>query len=132
MNKGSEIINKKTPLKDFSVLGSLVLPTGKVAGKVVLALALVTADVALERVLVAMAAHVNGVQDVVWEINVTVLAVMQNMGVLEGCRQAISRCAGLAVGDTGSICASAVIAAGSSSGTATAMGRRTRFWSNRG
>lgn len=119
------------PFKDFSVPGSLVLPSGKVAGKVVLALALVTADVALERVLVAMATHVNGVQDVVWEINVTVLAVMQDMGVLEWCRQAIGRCAGLA-GDTGSICASAVIAAGSSSRTAAAMGRRTRFWSNRG
>lgn len=124
-------INKKMLLKDFSVLGSLVLPTGKVAGKVVLALALVTADVALEGVLVAMAAHVNGVQDVVWEMNVTVLAVMQDMGVLERCRQAIGRCAGLAVGDTGSICAPAVIAAGSSR-TATALGRRTRFWSNRG
>lgn len=119
-------------LKDFSVLGSLVLPAGKVAGKVVLALALVTADVALERVLVAVAAHVNGVQDVVWEINVTVLAVVQDVGVLEGRGQAIGRCAGLAVGDTGSICASAVITAGSSSRTATGMWRRTRFWSNWG
>lgn len=120
------------PLKDFSVPGSLVLPTGKVAGKVVLALALVTTDVALERVLVAMATHVDGVQDVVWEINVTVLAVVQDMGVLEGCRQAVGGCAGLAVGDTGCICASAVITAGSSSRTATAMWGRTRFWSNWG
>lgn len=119
-------------LKDFSVPVSLVLPTGKVAGKVVLALALVTADVALERVFVAMATHVDGVQDVVWKINVTVLAVVQDMRVRERCRKAIGRCAGMAVGDAGSICASAVITAGSSSRTATAVGGRTRFWSDRG
>lgn len=108
-----------------------MLPTSKVAGKVVLALALVAADVALERVLVTMAAHVDGVQDVVREINVTVLAVMQDVGVLERCRQAIGWCAGLAVGDTGSVCASAVIAAGPPSRTTTAVGRRARFWSDR-
>lgn len=62
---------------------SLVLPAGEMASKVVLALALVAADVALERVFVAMAAHVNGVKDVVGEVDVTVLAVMQSVGVLE-------------------------------------------------
>lgn len=60
-----------------------MLPAGEVASKVVLALALVAADVALERVFVAMAAHVNGVKDVVGEVDVTVLAVMQSVGVLE-------------------------------------------------
>lgn len=118
--------------KDFSVLGSLVLPTGKVTGKVILAVALVTTDVALEWVLVAMAAHMNGVKDIIREINVTVLAVMQDVGVLGRCGQAIGWRAGLAVGDTGSICAPTVIAAGSSSRTATAVGRRTRFGRNWG
>lgn len=118
--------------ENFSVLGLLVLPSGKMAGKVILALALVSADVALEWVLVAVATHVYGVKDVIWEINVTVLAVVQDVGVLGRCRQAMGWRAGLAVGDTGSVCASTVIAAGSSPRTATAVGRRTRFWCNRG
>lgn len=53
-----------------------MLPPGKVAGKVVLVLALAATDVALKRVLIAMAAHVNGIEDVVREVDVTVLAVM--------------------------------------------------------
>lgn len=75
-----------------------MLPAGKVAGKVVLALALVAADVALEWVLVTMAAHVDGVEDVVREVDITVLAVVQHMGVLKWGRQARGRCTGLAVG----------------------------------
>lgn len=53
-----------------------MLPASKVAGKVVLALALVAADVALEWVLVSVAPHVDGVEDVVREVDVTVLAMM--------------------------------------------------------
>lgn len=53
-----------------------MLPSGKVAGKVILALALVATDVALERVLVAVASHVDGVKDVVGKVDVTVLAVV--------------------------------------------------------
>lgn len=101
-----------------------MLAAGKVAGKVVLALALVTADVALEWVLVAMAAHVNGVEDVVGEEDVTVLAVMQHVGVLEWDRQAWGRCTGLAVRDTRGTGAPTVLAAGSPSWAAIAVGRR--------
>lgn len=75
----------------------LVLSAGKMASKVILALALVATYVALEWVFIAMAAHVNGVEDVVGEIDVTVLAVMQDVGVLKRGRHAWSRRAGLAV-----------------------------------
>ncbi len=68
-------------VKDFLIVRSLVLPAGEVAGKVILALALMAADVALEWVLVTVAAHVDGVKDVVREVDVTVLAVMQHSGV---------------------------------------------------
>lgn len=122
-----ELIKQICPVESsFKVLlshPSLVLPAGEVAGKVVLALALVAADVALEWVLVAMAAHVDGVEDVVGEVDVTVLAVMQHVVVLERDGQAWGRCTGLAVGDTGGTGAPTVLAAGSPSRAATAVGR---------
>lgn len=109
-----------------------MLPTGKVAGKVILALALVSADVALEWVLVAMAAHVDGVQDVVGKVDVTVLAVMQHVGVLEWGRQAWDWCTGLAVGDTRGTGAPTVLAAGSPSRAAVAVWRSSGFWGDWG
>lgn len=111
---------------------SLVLPAGEVAGKVVLALALVATDVALERVFVAMAAHVNGVKDVVGEVDVTVLAVMQSVGVLELRRQTWGWCAGSAIGDTRGAGAPTVLAAGSPSRATIAVRRCTGFWGDRG
>lgn len=89
----------------------LVLPASKVASKIVLALALVTTDVALEWVLVAVAAHVDGVEDVVREVDVTVLAVMQHVGVLQRGREAWGWCTRLAVGDARSAGAPAVLTA---------------------
>lgn len=73
------IKTKLSVQSSFNVFHShplLVLPACKVAGKVVLALTLVATDVALEWVLIAMAAHVDGVEDIVGEVDVTVLAVM--------------------------------------------------------
>lgn len=109
-----------------------MLSTGKMASKVILALALVAAYVALEWVFIAMAAHVNGVEDVVGEIDVTVLAVVQDVGVLERGRHAWSRRAGLAVGDTRCTGMPTVLAAGSPSRAATAVGRSTGLWGDRG
>lgn len=115
-----------------SVLSLLVLPAGKVASKVILALALVATDVALEWVLIAVATHVNGVKDVVREVDVTMLAVMQHVGVLECGRKPWGWRAGLAVEDTRGTCVPAVLAAGSLYGATTAVGRSTRFWGDRG
>ncbi len=115
-------------VKDFLVVRSLVLPAGEVAGKVILALALMAADVALEWVLVTVAAHVDGVKDVVREVDVTVLAVMQHVGVLEGSGQAWSRRTGLTVGNTRGTSAPAVLAAGSPSRAAVAVGRSPGLW----
>lgn len=106
----------------------LVLPAGKVASKVILALALVATDVALEWVLIAVAAHVNGVKDVVRKVDVTVLAVMQHVVVLRRGRQAWGWCAGLAVRDTRGAGAPTVLAAGSSSRAAIAVRRSTGLW----
>lgn len=105
-----------------------MLPTGKVAGKVILALALVATDVALERILIAMAAHVDGVKDVVRKIDVTVLAVMQHVGVLKGGRQAWGWCTGLAVGDTGCTDSPTVLTTGSPSRAAIAVRRSPGLW----
>lgn len=109
-----------------------MLPAGKVAGKVVLALALVAADVALEWVLVTMAAHVDGVEDVVGEVDVTVLAVMQHVGVLDWGRQAWGWCTGLAVGDTRGTGTPAVLAARSPSRAAVAVWRSSGLWGDWG
>lgn len=109
-----------------------MLPTGKVAGKIILALALVATDVALEWVLVAVAAHVNGVEDVVRKKDVTVLTVMQHVGVLEWGGQDRGRCTGLAVGDTRGAGTPTVLAAGSPSRAAIAVGRSPGLWSDWG
>lgn len=122
----------KSSFKVFLVHPLLVLPAGKMAGKVILALALVAADVALEWVLVAMAAHVDGVEDVVGEIDVTVLAVMQHVGVLEWGGQAWGRGTGLTVGDTRGTGAPTVLTAGSPSRAAIAVGRSPGLWGDWG
>lgn len=106
---------------------SLVLAAGKVARKVVLALALVAADVALERVFVAVAAHVDGVEDVVREVDVTVLAVVQSVRLLQWRRQARRRRAGPTVGDARGAGVPTVLTARPGAGAATAVRRRARF-----
>lgn len=72
-----------------------MLSTGKMACKVVSVDAHVTTDVALEWMFVAMAAHVNGVEDNIQELNITVLAFMR--GLLVRCGQGRGGCARLAV-----------------------------------
>ena len=109
-----------------------MLPAGKVAGEVILALALVAADVALEWFLVAVAAHVDSVEDVVGKVDVTVLAVMQHVEVLEWDRQAWGRRTGLAVGDTGGTGAPTVLAAGSPSRAAGDVGGGPGLWGDWG
>lgn len=56
-----------------------VLSSGKVAGKVVPVSAPVATNVTLEGVFVAMATHVNGVEDIVWKIDVAVGAVLEQL-----------------------------------------------------
>lgn len=51
-----------------------MLSASKMAREVVSVDAHVTTDVALEWMFVAMAAHVNGVEDVIQKVNITVLA----------------------------------------------------------
>ena len=67
----------------------------KVASKVILAPTSVTTDVALEGVLITVATHVDGVEDVVGEVDVTVLAAVKQLRVLWW--QARDRCARHAV-----------------------------------
>lgn len=105
-----------------------MLPTCKVAGKVIFAFALVATNVALERVLVAMAAHVDGVEDVVGVIDVTVLAVMQHVWVLKWSGLDRGWCAGLAVGNTGS---AGVLAAWPTTRTAATVWRGPGLWGDR-
>lgn len=114
--------------KVFLVLPLLVLATSKVTGKVILALALVTTNVALEWVLVTMATHVDGVEDVVREVDVTVLAVVKHVRVLKWGGQAWGWRAGLAVGYTGSADVPTVIAAWSTSGAAVTVCRSPGLW----
>lgn len=75
-----------------------MLSAGKMARKVISVYAQVTTDVALEWMVVAMAAHVNSVEDVIQKLNVTVLAFMQEL--LVRCGQGRCRGARLAVADT--------------------------------
>lgn len=77
-----------------------MLAAGEVAGKVVLVHAHVTTDVALKWMFVAMATHVDGVENIVREANVTVLTLLQE--VLVRGRQRGGRCARLAVADANS------------------------------
>lgn len=72
------------------------------ARKVISVYAQMTTDVALEWMFIAMAAHVNGVEDVIQKLNVTVLAFMQEL--LVRCSRGRCRCARLAVADTRSEC----------------------------
>ena len=101
-----------------------MLPPGKVACKVVLVDAAVATDVALEGVLVAVAAHVYGVEDVVGEGYVTVLAVVLRAELLGRGGQARGRGAGLAVADAGGAGAAAALAAWPRHGTT--LARRER------
>lgn len=57
-------------------LFELMLSTCKMTRKVVFVLAHLSTDVALERVLVTVTAHVNGVQDIISKVNLTMLAFM--------------------------------------------------------
>lgn len=75
-----------------------MLAAGKMAGKIIFVCALVTADVALEWMFVAVAAHVNGVENIVRKVNITMLAFMQDLLVRYG--QGGGGCARLAVVDT--------------------------------
>lgn len=74
-----------------------VLASCKVTGKVIAVSASVSAYVTLKRVLVTMATHVDGVEDVVGEIYVTVGAMVEHLGVLYWCGRPW-----LAVGTAGS------------------------------
>lgn len=60
----------------------VMLPSCKMTGEVVLVFTFAPTDVALERVLIPMTSHVNGVEDVVGKVHVTVLAVVQELRVL--------------------------------------------------
>lgn len=55
-------------------LFELMLSTCKMAGKVIFVFAHLTTDVALEWVFVAVTSHVNGVQDIIAKVNLTMLA----------------------------------------------------------
>lgn len=53
-----------------------MLPTGKMACKIIFVDARVTTDVALEWMFVVMAAHVNGVEDIIQKLNITIVALV--------------------------------------------------------
>lgn len=57
-------------------LFKLMLSACKMTRKVIFVHAHVTTDVTLERVFVAMASHVNGVEDIIHKVNITMLAFM--------------------------------------------------------
>lgn len=100
-----------------------MLPSCKVTGEVVLVFTFASADVALERVLIPVTAHVNGVEDVVGKVHVTVLAVVQELRVLG--RQGRSGRARLAVSYARGARVGAGLAAGTCHGTVVplALGR---------
>lgn len=72
-----------------------MLPSCKMTGKVVLVFTFTPTYVTLKRILIAMTSHVNRVEDVVREVHVTVLAVVEQLRVLDW--QGRSRSAWLAV-----------------------------------
>ena len=86
-----------------------MLPSSRMTCKVIFVCAHVTADVASEWMFVAMATHVNGVEDIVRKVNFTVLAFLQK--VLVWCGQHRGGCARLAVANTRSKCVHAVLTA---------------------
>lgn len=102
-----------------------MLSTGKMASKVVSVYAHVTTDVALEWMFIAMAAHVNGVEDIIHKLNITVLAFMEEM--LVRCGEGSGRCARLAVANTRSQCAVLKTQAGNWTATSAARGGRFFF-----
>lgn len=55
-------------------LFELMLSTCKMAGKVIFVFAHLATDIALEWVFIAVTSHVNGVQDVITKVNLTMLA----------------------------------------------------------
>lgn len=86
-----------------------MLTSRKMASKVILVFTLAPTYVALKRILKPMTSHVNGVKDIVRKIHVTVLAVMQKLGVLN--RKGGSWSAWLAVTYAGSTGVGAAVAA---------------------
>lgn len=76
-----------------------MLTSRKVASKVILVFAFATADVALERVFKSMASHVDCIEYVICKVHVTVLAVVQELGVLDW--QGRGWCTRLAVANAG-------------------------------
>lgn len=64
----------------------VMLPSCKMTGKIILVLAFASTYVALKRVLIPVTAHVNSVKDIVCEVHVTVLAVVEQLRVLQGQR----------------------------------------------
>lgn len=101
-----------------------MLTSGKVAGKVILVSAPVPADVTLEWVLIAMATHVDGVEDVIREVDVAVGAVVEQLGVLGGVGSPW-----LAVGAAGG---AGSLAAGARARTTATVCCRPWLWSDRG
>lgn len=75
-----------------------MLATGKMTSKFIFVYAHMTADVALEWMFIAMAAHMNSVQDIVRKVHLAVLAFVEEMHVLRSPSR--GWCARLAVADT--------------------------------
>lgn len=86
-----------------------MLSTGKMARKVVFVYARMATDVALEWVFIAMAAHVNSVEDIIQKVNIAMQAFMQGLLVRRG--QGRGRCARLAVANARSESVHAVLKA---------------------
>lgn len=63
-------------------LSLFVLASCKVTSKVITVPASVSTNVTLKRVLITMATHVDGVEDVVGKIYMTVGAVVKHLGIL--------------------------------------------------
>lgn len=79
-NKHLSFFGGRLPPPD-GPLADLVLPATDVRGELVAVLAAVAADVALEGLVEAVAAHVDGEHDVVQEEDVTVEAVEEAHGL---------------------------------------------------
>lgn len=75
-----------------------MLATGKMAGKIVFVCAFMPTAVALEWMFIAVAAHVNSVEDIVRKVNITMLAFIHDLLVRYS--QGRGGCARLAVANT--------------------------------
>lgn len=93
----------------------IMLASCKVASEVVLVFTLTPTNVTLERVFKSMAAHVDGVKDIVRKVHVTVWAVVQELRVLNW--QGWSWSARLTVTDTGRTGVGTAVTAGPCHGT---------------